>query len=416
VLYNSWTKQMSGRNVWDDGYPSGGNYWSFHSIGGWDTEDIDIYRGPYQNETGSDGIVDTPVSLNQNNTDHYPLIIPRLRNPFPPVAKFHVWSSDPLHAGEPVNFDAVLSTPGWNGTDAMLIKEYRWDFGDGNVTSIFPPPSTVYPIVFHTYRFTGSFDVKLTVIDSDEVNSSTSTTVHVMMPTALSVSTNLPSSLVGYKVVISGRLSDAYGESLKNETVVVSYIFSGIKDWIPITSAATDPLGNYQAVWMPTATGSFTVKAEWAGNDTHLGTSDSTTLNSLTYENQYVFTVESNSTVLELAFNATSRELNFAVTGSDGTTGYAKVTVPKSLVADSKAVKAYLDSSPVTSSITSTTDSFVLTMSYLHSTHQLTINLGRAPASFIETPVGRLIAFGIPLAAIIAVTGFYVAKKRRKVH
>jgi parallel beta-helix repeat protein len=61
-------------NVWDDGYPSGGNYWS-------DYTGVDLYGGPYQNETGSDGIGDTPYVIDAYNVDHYPLMIPY---PVPP--------------------------------------------------------------------------------------------------------------------------------------------------------------------------------------------------------------------------------------------------------------------------------------------------------------------------------------------
>jgi parallel beta-helix repeat protein len=56
-------------NIWDDGYPSGGNYWS-------DYTGVDLYSGPFQNETGSDGIGDTPYVINENNTDRYPLMSP----------------------------------------------------------------------------------------------------------------------------------------------------------------------------------------------------------------------------------------------------------------------------------------------------------------------------------------------------
>ena len=56
-------------NKWDDGYPSGGNYWS--DIGG-----ADLFSGTYQNETGSDGIRDMPCSIDENNTDAYPLMTP----------------------------------------------------------------------------------------------------------------------------------------------------------------------------------------------------------------------------------------------------------------------------------------------------------------------------------------------------
>jgi len=54
-------------NSWDDGYPSGGNYWSDYS-------GTDSYSGPYQNETGSDGIGDTSYEIDANNTDRYPFI------------------------------------------------------------------------------------------------------------------------------------------------------------------------------------------------------------------------------------------------------------------------------------------------------------------------------------------------------
>jgi parallel beta-helix repeat protein len=56
-------------NLWDDGYPSGGNYWSNHTK-------MDNYRGPNQNVPGSDGICDTPYTINTDNQDNYPLTKP----------------------------------------------------------------------------------------------------------------------------------------------------------------------------------------------------------------------------------------------------------------------------------------------------------------------------------------------------
>lgn len=56
-------------NVWDEGYPSGGNYWS-------DYTGVDVKSGPYQNEADNDGIGDTPYIIDENNTDHYPLMNP----------------------------------------------------------------------------------------------------------------------------------------------------------------------------------------------------------------------------------------------------------------------------------------------------------------------------------------------------
>lgn len=53
-------------NIWDDGYPSGGNYWSGYFY-------ADLLSGAYQNETGSDGISDSPFLYDPNNHDDYPL-------------------------------------------------------------------------------------------------------------------------------------------------------------------------------------------------------------------------------------------------------------------------------------------------------------------------------------------------------
>jgi parallel beta-helix repeat protein len=65
-------------NMWDDDYPSGGNYWS-------DYTDVDLYSGPYQNETGSDGIGDTPYIIYGTNQDNYPLMEPWSLKPSSPV-------------------------------------------------------------------------------------------------------------------------------------------------------------------------------------------------------------------------------------------------------------------------------------------------------------------------------------------
>jgi parallel beta-helix repeat protein len=55
-------------NDWDDGYPSGGNYWSDY-IGD------DVFQGEGQNIPGADGIGDTPYVINDNQ-DHYPFMNP----------------------------------------------------------------------------------------------------------------------------------------------------------------------------------------------------------------------------------------------------------------------------------------------------------------------------------------------------
>jgi parallel beta-helix repeat protein len=59
--------QLGGPNIWDDGYPNGGNYWSFYA-------GTDQYCGPNQDLPGSDGIADGPLVWPLNNIDNYPLM------------------------------------------------------------------------------------------------------------------------------------------------------------------------------------------------------------------------------------------------------------------------------------------------------------------------------------------------------
>lgn len=56
-------------NIWDNGYPYGGNYWS-------ELQPHDNFMGAYQNITGFDGVCDTPKILYGQNVDRYPLIAP----------------------------------------------------------------------------------------------------------------------------------------------------------------------------------------------------------------------------------------------------------------------------------------------------------------------------------------------------
>jgi len=60
-------------NSWDNGYPSGGNYWS-------DYNGTDFYSGSHQNMVGSDGIGDgigdSPYVIDGNNVDRYPVMKP----------------------------------------------------------------------------------------------------------------------------------------------------------------------------------------------------------------------------------------------------------------------------------------------------------------------------------------------------
>jgi parallel beta-helix repeat protein len=118
-------------NTWDNGYPSGGNYWS-------DYEGIDAFRGPNQDVPGTDGIGDTPYNITgftPNDQDRYPftdrVVInhPSLYTPNSP---------SPSNGAEGVSTHATLS---WKGGDPdQDFINYDVYFGTTN------PPTYVYTI------------------------------------------------------------------------------------------------------------------------------------------------------------------------------------------------------------------------------------------------------------------------------
>jgi len=76
-------------NTWDDGYPSGGNYWS-------DYEE----RYPDAEELDGSGIWDTPYVIDEKNQDNYPLMEPWIPDVTPPTINI----LSPLNATYGTNF------------------------------------------------------------------------------------------------------------------------------------------------------------------------------------------------------------------------------------------------------------------------------------------------------------------------
>ena len=89
-------------NVWDDSYPSGGNYWSGHS-------GVDFRSGQNQNESGSDALSELPFQIDLSNSDQYPLM--------GEFADSMVDDKNHLH----IVSNAALSTPLFDETGIHLI-------------------------------------------------------------------------------------------------------------------------------------------------------------------------------------------------------------------------------------------------------------------------------------------------------
>ena len=156
-------------NTWDTNTPpparAKGNYWSDYAgldngvgVGRWG-----------EPRYASDGVGDTLIP--HQGLDTYPLMFPW--TPIPPgplpVAIF-TWSPPEPICNLIATFNASKSYD-INGT----IISYKWNFGDGNITTV------TNPIITHIFKNTGSFTVTLTVTDNDNLTNSTSHVVKVLL-------------------------------------------------------------------------------------------------------------------------------------------------------------------------------------------------------------------------------------------
>jgi parallel beta-helix repeat protein len=127
-------------NIWDNGYPSGGNYWSDYS-------GIDWFSGPGQNILGSDGIGDAPyfnIGGGMGQQDNYPLMTPAKTGIYFP----HL----PIRINSNADFNAAHGVTGGDGSAGApwVIEEYNID-GTGYGYCIYIGNTTEYFVVRNCY-------------------------------------------------------------------------------------------------------------------------------------------------------------------------------------------------------------------------------------------------------------------------
>ena len=89
-----------------------------------------------------------------------------------------------------------------------------------------------------------------------------------------------------------------------------------------------------------------------------------------------VFTLTSNSTITQFTFNPDSKELSFIASGTSGTKGYVNIYIPKTILNDISTLKAYIDGTQTSFTSESQTDSWLISFTYSHSTHTITMAMG----------------------------------------
>ncbi len=139
-------------NFFDNGYPSGGNFWSGYV-------DVDLSNGPYQNITGGDGIWDHPYIIDAGSTDRFPL-----RKCFPwdaqDVAIVNMTSEAVVKRGFLLQINMTLFNYG-NDTETFNITIYANITLIGSLTGItlVSRNSKVVTFVLNTARFADHYAI-----------------------------------------------------------------------------------------------------------------------------------------------------------------------------------------------------------------------------------------------------------------
>jgi PKD repeat protein len=126
----------------------------------WNTAGVPL--GTHTIKANATIVLGETETLNNENIDGTVKIVK------PPVAAF-THSPVPAIENYTTTFDASSSTP-----DGGTLINYTWSFGDGNITS------TTQNTIKHVYTSHGTYNVALTVEDSDHLTNTTSKTVQVL--------------------------------------------------------------------------------------------------------------------------------------------------------------------------------------------------------------------------------------------
>ena len=241
------------------------------------------------------------------------------------------------------------------------------------------------------------------------------------MPSHVSLSAMTVNSADNVQI-LGSLISNNTGVPLANMTFSYRSISDNETDLHQFATINTDSNGNFSVNWQFPDAGSYIINATYHGSPEYGPVFDGINVLVTGDETPKVFSVESNSTVTGIEFKQESSELNLSVTGQSGTIGFVNLYVSKSLVENVSAIQAYIDGNPVSFTVTSTEDSWILHFYYHHSSHNIMFDLSEADISSVpempkassvpEMSKAVLLLIIVALVAIGAV--LMIVQKRRR--
>ncbi len=282
------------------------------------------------------------------------------------------------------------------GTDLNVNGQGSWNIKEGD------------PLIVNVQTVNGHA-AYTTIVGSNQSGQNPSS---IPTPT-LTVSCRSSTTFSNFRVEVGGSLT-FNGTGLQGSPVLLSYSVDGGDSWSQLTLVDTDNNGDFLAVWLPSVTGKYLLKAEWAGDDDYAETSTVINFAVSPSGEQTFFSVASNSTISLLAFNSTSGELYFTVSGPLETTGYCNAYVPKSLISDASNLKVLLDGNPITYDVEPLGDSWFVSFIYHHSIHEVTMKMSVAPLTTVNGNFEQWIPYGVIIVLIAVIAVLLTSRKMKK--
>jgi nitrous oxidase accessory protein NosD len=358
-------------NIWDNGYPDGGNYWSSYN-------ERDMACGENQANPGSDGIGDLPVVIDSTNKDAYPLMNPfrTLEGGFELIdfaKSFRDFDGKILYTN-PSSFR--LTFPNGTTSPPLQIGQYQLPTGSSILYSVIWQGTEIKPtkpFIFDSIN--GNPQVNCSVYSLTIDPTFYDKNGYTVKPSFWTI--KFPN---GTEKIVSSKIT--FNQTQTGEYKIVNIFYAGVN----IEADMMVRLDSHK-VWTPEQTAYIPPVL--------------------------VYNIESNSVITESYFNETSKAISFVVSGPDGTSGYAIVRIEKMLANQSEDITVYFDYIPIDYSIDSDDYAWIVSINYTHSSHKIVINLAKQ-AQPQESFSTILAVSTIASVAFVGVGLIVYFKKRKK--
>ena len=247
------TYVYSSNSKWDDGYPSGGNCWSDYS-------GVDLYSGPYQNVTGSDGIGDTPYIIDSDNQDNYPFMV---QSGWKNTELTFSFTPNPLIVGQTVTLLGNLTDRLGNPIDNTNVDIYL----NGTYTATLFTNSSGWFKASAPVNTPGTYGVTIAYNGSDTYNPCShdeTLLVYLKLDTMVEFTLSPNPATVGQTITLKGNLTDIDDNPIGGAPLEL-YLKVGSGPWQLIGTLSTNSSGWFQASGTVASAGTYQVAVLYRG-------------------------------------------------------------------------------------------------------------------------------------------------------